>query len=168
VVDSASLPTAIQAAASDRQTPSRCYGADWPLSPQLDRALPDPPQSWLSAVARVIGKDSAGVAMLGSYQFVVWLTTITLALGSFGLAATTQRCMAEYLNNGNPGVARATYIAMLKLPAVLSIGAAVVGYIAIGILADAQYRAAALLLVIAIIPRLVGTIPSQANNHRVG
>jgi O-antigen/teichoic acid export membrane protein len=116
------------------------------------------------AIARIIGKDSAGVAMLGSYQHVVLLTTITLAVGSFGLASTTQKYMAEYLNNGNPGVARATYIAMLKLQTLLAIGAAVLGFIATRTLADAQYRAAALLLVIAIVPRLVGNIPSQANN----
>ncbi len=37
------------------------------------------------SIARVIGRDAAGQARLGSYQYIVWLTTITLTMGSFGL-----------------------------------------------------------------------------------
>ena len=116
------------------------------------------------AIARVIGKDNVGRARLGSYQFIVWLTTITLTMGSFGLPATTRKYMAEYLNNGNPDIARATYLATLKLQSWISLGAGAVGLIAVYWLADPQFLTAAVLLVVAIVPRLIATIPSQANN----
>ncbi|MEI9976973.1 MAG: polysaccharide biosynthesis C-terminal domain-containing protein [Ignavibacteriota bacterium] len=111
------------------------------------------------AVAQVIGP-----ARLGSYSYVVLLTTITLTMGSFGLPATARKYIAEYLNNGNPGVARATYLSTLKLQCFISVLAGAIGYVAVDLLADRNYRTAGLLLVIAIVPRLIATIPSQANN----
>src|SRR5579872_3068488 len=62
------------------------------------------------AVARVMGPER-----LSYYQFMVWLTSITISVGTFGLPTTTRKYMAEYLNRGEPGVARATYLATLKL-----------------------------------------------------
>ena len=58
------------------------------------------------AVARIIGKDVTGQARLGSYQYIVTLTSFTLTVGTLGLPATTRKYMAEYLNCGEPGVAR--------------------------------------------------------------
>lgn len=116
------------------------------------------------AIARVIGKDAAGQARLGSYQYIVWLTTITLVMGAFGLPATTRKYMAEYLNNGKPEIARATYLATLRVQSYISLGAAALGFIAVSWLGDPHYFTASALLVIAIVPRLINTVPSQANN----
>ena len=60
-------------------------------------------------IARVIGYDQLGKDGLGSYQYIVLMTTVTLTVGSFGLPATTRKYMAEYLNNGKPEIARATF-----------------------------------------------------------
>lgn len=116
------------------------------------------------AIARVIGKDAVGQARLGTYQYIVWLTTITLTMGSFGLPATTRKYMAEYLNNGKPEIARATYLATLRIQSYISMGAAAVGFLAVTWLGDPHYFAASVLLVLAIVPRLINTVPSQANN----
>jgi O-antigen/teichoic acid export membrane protein len=115
-------------------------------------------------VARIIGYDDIGKARLGTYQYIVWLTTVTLAMGSFGLPATTRKYMAEYLNNGKPEVARATYLSTLKIQTYLSLCAAAVGFLLVCWLGDRHYFLASMLLVLAIVPRLISTIPSQANN----
>ncbi len=115
-------------------------------------------------IARIIGRDAAGQARLGSYQYIVWLTTITLTMGSFGLSSTAWKYMAEYLNTGHPEIARATYLATLRVQSLLSLGAAAIGLIAVRLLGDPHYFVASALLVAAIVPRLIATIPSGANN----
>jgi len=116
------------------------------------------------AVARVVGKDFVGQARLGYFQYVVWLTNVTIAVGSLGLPSTTRKYMAEYLNCGQPGVARATYLTTLKIQAFIALGVAVVGLGAVLVLGDPQYQVASLLLVAAMSPRIVASIPSMANN----
>jgi O-antigen/teichoic acid export membrane protein len=115
-------------------------------------------------IARIIGKDAIGQAQLGSYQYIVYLTTITLTVGSFGLPSTTLKYMAEYLNKGQPEVARATYLATLKLQSFLSLFVAAIGFGVVSWLADPGYFWPSLLLVGAIVPRLISSVPSQANN----
>ena len=116
------------------------------------------------AIARIIGKDDLGKARLGSYQYIVWLTTITLSMGTFGLPATTRKYMAEYLNKGNLEIARATYSSTLRLQTYISLIAAAIGLAAISWLGDPGYFVPSVLLVAAIVPRLIALIPSQANN----
>jgi len=115
-------------------------------------------------VARVLGKDAASQATLGSYQYIVWLTTITLTVGSFGLSTTTWKYMAEYLNNGHPEIARAIYFYTLRIQSLISFAAGAAGFAAIWWLGDERFLWASALLVAAIVPRLIGTIPSCANN----
>jgi O-antigen/teichoic acid export membrane protein len=116
------------------------------------------------AVARVIGKDFVGQARLGSYQYIVFLTSISLAVGSFGLPNTTRKYMAEYLNCGEPGVARATYLATLKIQSAIALAVAALGLVAAFWLAAPRFFVASVLLVAAMVPRLIATVPSQANN----
>jgi O-antigen/teichoic acid export membrane protein len=111
------------------------------------------------AVARVMGPER-----LSYYQLMVWLTSITISVGTFGLPVTTRKYMAEYLNRGEPGVARATYLATLKLQAWIALGLLAVTLAAVLWLGDPRYLAVSVLLVAAMAPRLVGFIPSQANN----
>jgi O-antigen/teichoic acid export membrane protein len=85
-------------------------------------------------------------------------------MGSFGLPATTRKYMAEYLNRGMADVARATYLSTLKIQSYISLGAAAVGFAVVAWLGDPHYFAASVLLIVAIVPRLVATVPSQANN----
>ena len=101
---------------------------------------------------------------LAYFQLVVWSTNVTISVGSLGLPATTRKYMAEYLNCGQPGVARATYLTTLKIQAFIALGIAVVGLSAVFFLVDPQYRLYSLLLVAAMAPRIVASIPSMANN----
>jgi len=116
------------------------------------------------AIARIIGWNDLGKARLGSYQSIVWLTTITFSMGTFGLPATTRKYMAEYLNKGHLEVARATYLSTLKLQTYISLIAAAIGLGVVAWLGDPGYFTASVLLVAAIVPRLIASIPSQANN----
>jgi len=116
------------------------------------------------AVARIVGRDVAGQARLGYFQLVAWSTNVTISVGSLGLPATTRKYMAEYLNCGQPGVARAIYLITLKIQSLIAIGIAVAGLAAVLFLVDPLYRVASLLLVAAMAPRIVASIPSMGNN----
>jgi O-antigen/teichoic acid export membrane protein len=111
------------------------------------------------AVAAVVGPDR-----LGYYQIIVLLTNVTISVGAFGLPVTTRKYMAEYLNRGDAGVARATYLATLKIQVLISLGISAVVLVLILGWGNPAYLAASLWLVAAMAPRIVGTIPSQANN----
>ncbi len=111
------------------------------------------------AVARIVGPDR-----LSYYQYMVYLTYVTMSVGSFGLPATTRKYMAEYLNRGEPGVARATYLATLKIQSGVALGLVAAALAVVLWRGDPRYRAASVLLVLAIAPRLVAYVPSQANN----
>ncbi|HEX3743690.1 MAG TPA: polysaccharide biosynthesis C-terminal domain-containing protein [Bryobacteraceae bacterium] len=115
-------------------------------------------------IARVLGKDAPSQAVLGSYQYIVLLTTITLTMGSFGLSSTAWKYMAEYLNSGRPEIARAIYLYTLKIQSSISFAAGFAGFGLVYWLGDRRFFWAAVLLVAAIVPRLIGTIPSGANN----
>jgi O-antigen/teichoic acid export membrane protein len=116
------------------------------------------------AVARIVGKDFVGQARLGYFQYVVWLTNVTIAVGSIGLPATTRKYMAEYLNCGQPGVARSTYLVTLKIQVFIALGISAVALAGVLLLGDPQYQVASVLLVTAMTPRIIATIPSNANN----
>ena len=111
------------------------------------------------AVARAIGP-----LRLSDYQYIVWLTNVTIAVGSFGLPATTRKYMAEYLNRGEGGVARATYLVTLQVQAYLALGACAVALGLVLWLGNPRQFAVSALLVAAMGPRIVASIPSMANN----
>jgi O-antigen/teichoic acid export membrane protein len=111
------------------------------------------------AVARVVGP-----ARLSYYSIVVLLTNVTISVGSFGLPVTTRKYMAEYLNRGDAGVARAIYLTTLKIQVLISVGVSAVLLAWVLGWGAPAYLVASLFLVAAMAPRIVGTIPSQANN----
>jgi O-antigen/teichoic acid export membrane protein len=111
------------------------------------------------AVARVMGPER-----LSYYQFMVLLTSITAAVGTFGLPATTRRYMAEYLNTGETGVPRAIYLYTLKIQACIALGVSAVALAAVLWLGDPRYLAVSVLMIASMPPRMVALIPSQANN----
>jgi O-antigen/teichoic acid export membrane protein len=110
-------------------------------------------------VARIIGPER-----LGYFQYVVWLTNITTAVGSFGLPTTTCKYMAEYLNRGEPSVARSIYSVALRIQMLIACGVAATGLALVYFAGDPAYRLASVLLVINMAPRMIALIPSQANN----
>jgi O-antigen/teichoic acid export membrane protein len=111
------------------------------------------------AVARVVGP-----VRLSGYQLLVWMTNVTVAVGAFGVSSTTRKYMAECLNSGQPDVARATYLSTLKIQSWIALGALPIALVLMHWLGDPQELTVSLLLIAAMVPRLIATIPSQANN----
>jgi O-antigen/teichoic acid export membrane protein len=111
------------------------------------------------AVARVVGPER-----LSDFQYLVFLTNVTVGLGSFGVAAATRKYMAECLNSGQPDVARGLYLSTLKVQAMVAAGATAISLALVYWLADPRERAVSSLLILAMTPRFVAMIPSQANN----
>ncbi len=116
------------------------------------------------AVARVIGHDKLGQERLGYYNYIVWITTISVSLGSVGLPATAAKYMAEYLNRGETGIARATYLATLRIQSYLSFGVLAIGTVLLLWLGKGGFSVPSMLLIGAMVPRLIANVPSSANN----
>jgi len=110
-------------------------------------------------VARVIGP-----ARLDQFNYVAWLTNITTALGTVGLPMTTRKFMAECLNRGEPGVARAIYAASLELQILIAGGLTLLAVLVVVLAEGPAHRLVSLLLVANMAPRMIGLVPSQANN----
>lgn len=108
-------------------------------------------------IANVIGSER-----LGPYMYVALLTNITAGMGSFGLAVTTRKYMSEYLSREG-GVARAVYTYAVKLQVLIALAVTLVGLPLAFTVGRPGYRLMSALLVLAIGPRMLSTIPSQAN-----
>jgi O-antigen/teichoic acid export membrane protein len=111
------------------------------------------------AVARVEGPER-----LSNFQYLMWLTNITVGVGAFGISSATRKYMAECLNSGQPGVARALYLSSLRIQTLIAVAATAISLGLVYRLGDPHQMAVSVLLVVAMAPRLVATIPSQANN----
>ena len=112
----------------------------------------------------VLVARAVGARRLGPYQYIVYLTNVTIAVGALGLPATTRKYMAEHLNRGEPGVARAAYLATLQLQTCLALAISAVALALMFWLGDPHLRVISTLLITAMAPRIVAAIPSQANN----
>jgi len=110
-------------------------------------------------VARTIGP-----VRLSYFNYMVWLTNITAAVGAFGLPVTTRKYMAEYLNKGERGVARSVYLATLRIQGWIAAGVTLLALGLVFTIGDPHYRTLSILLVLNMPPRMLGFIPSQANN----
>jgi O-antigen/teichoic acid export membrane protein len=110
-------------------------------------------------VARAMGPER-----LGPFNFVVLLTSLTTTVGGFGLPMTTRKYMAERLNAGHAAEARAIYRFALRLQLVIAAVVMIAG-VAVAILyAGEDLRRISVILAVAMGPRMIGFIPSQANS----
>ena len=115
-------------------------------------------------IVSVIVARAVGPVRLGPFNYIMWLTNITTAVGSFGLPITTRKYMAEHLNRGEAGVSHAIYRLSLRIQTCVS---AAILLLAIGLIyavGDPGYRLISVLLALNMAPRMIGFIPSQANN----
>lgn len=110
------------------------------------------------AIARTLGPTK-----LGYFVYVTWLTGIISSLGQVGIPITTRKYMAEYIASGDFSTARFIYFRTFFLQAgiavVLTLGAVV------WVFHDAppDYRLAALLLVVGMLPSMSNYVSAQAN-----
>ena len=110
------------------------------------------------AIARFLGPSKMAYII-----YVAWISGVVTSLGSLGIPSTTQKYMAEFLGMGDRGTARHIYIRTLWLQTGLAILAT--GGLIVWVLGDAapDYRLAAILVVLSILPAMINSVPAQAN-----
>ncbi|HWJ47444.1 MAG TPA: polysaccharide biosynthesis C-terminal domain-containing protein [Candidatus Udaeobacter sp.] len=110
------------------------------------------------AIARTLGP-----AKMGYIIYVTWLTGIVSSLGSVGIPTTTRKYMAEFLGSGDYSTARFIYLRTFFIQTALAVVATIFAVIWVLHDAPADYRVAALLLVLGILPAMSNFISAQAN-----
>ncbi len=110
------------------------------------------------AIARVIGPQK-----LGPFLYIAWLTNIARLLGGLGIHTATRKYMAEYLGNGQPGVARAIFYRSLRLQSMVALFTTLAGLALVLLFGEPSLRLTSLALVVSMLPGMVVAIPSQAN-----
>jgi O-antigen/teichoic acid export membrane protein len=110
-------------------------------------------------VARMMGPEH-----LGYYTYISTLTSFTAVVGAFGLPMTARKYMSEYLNRGEHGLARSVYRLTLRLQFWIAFAVTSVSLILVFAIGDPTQRVISVLLVLNMGPRMLGFIPSQANN----
>lgn len=110
------------------------------------------------AIARTLGPTKMGYII-----YVTWLTGIVSQLGSVGIPITTRKYMAEYLGGGDYTTARFIYFRTLLIQILLAAAATAGAVLWVFHDAPADYRIAALLLVLGILPSMSNFISAQAN-----
>ena len=120
--------------------------------------------SFVSAIVTsvAIGR-TLGPTKMGYVVYVMWIANVASTLGSVGIPATTRKYMAEFIGAGRPGAARFIYFRSLWLQVVTATLATVACVIWVFRTSPAEYRLAALLLVLSIWPAMVNFISAQAN-----
>lgn len=110
------------------------------------------------AIARTLGP-----AKMGYIIYVTWLTSIVSSLGSVGLPETTRKYMAEFLGGGDYSTARFIYLRTFIIQTIVAVVATAGAVVWVFHDAPADYRIAALLLVLSILPAMSNFISAQAN-----
>ncbi len=110
------------------------------------------------AIARTLGPTKMGYIV-----YVIWVANIASTLGSIGIPATTRKYMAEYLASGEHLTARFIYLRTLWLQAIMAALATVACLLWVIQTAPLEYRLAALLLVLSILPAMFNSVSAQAN-----
>lgn len=110
------------------------------------------------AIARTLGPTKMGYII-----YVTWLTGIVGQLGSVGIPVTTRKYMAEFLGGGDYSTARFIYFRTFLIQTLLAAVATLGAVFWVFHEAPADYRIAALLLVLGILPSMSNFISAQAN-----
>jgi O-antigen/teichoic acid export membrane protein len=116
-----------------------------------------------SLITSVLVARALGPSRMGYIIYVMWMANIASSFGSIGIPATTRKYMAEYLGSGQQSTARFIYFRTLYIQigmATVMTGASIIWVLRS---APAEFRLAALLLVIGVWPSMVNFISAQAN-----
>lgn len=109
-------------------------------------------------IARTLGPSKMGYII-----YVAWIANAVSGLGGIGIPATTRKYMAEFLGKGDKGTARFVYFRTLLIQSILATVATASLVIWVFLRAPAEYRTAALLVVLSIWPAMMNTISAHAN-----
>lgn len=116
-----------------------------------------------SLVTSIAIARNLGPSRMGYLIYVTWIVTITSSLGSIGIPATCRKYMSEFLGKNDRGTARAIYFRMLSLQATIATVATAAATVWVLHDAPAEYRVAALLLVLSTLPAMTNFVSAQAN-----
>jgi O-antigen/teichoic acid export membrane protein len=110
------------------------------------------------AIARTLGPSKMGYII-----YVVWIAAVAASLGGFGIPATMQKYMSEFLGMGDRGTARYIYFRTLLLQ--IGMATLATGGVLFWVLRDAEagYKVASALIALSIWPSMVNAISAQAN-----
>ena len=118
----------------------------------------------LTFVSSVLLARTYGPAKLAEYNYLVWLTYVAGVLATVGLPAATLKYLSEYVGKQQPGMAFRIYTANFRAQAKLAAITVAVGLVFVWLTVRPDYRWAAVWLVLAIGPRMLGFIPAQINS----
>ena len=109
-------------------------------------------------IARTLGPSKNGYIIYLSY-----IVSVVANLGGFGIPATTNKYMAEFIGMGDRGTARYIYFRTLLLQ--IGLASVATPCIILWVLRDAtaDYKVAAVLIVLSIWPSMVNTVSAMAN-----
>jgi len=110
------------------------------------------------AVARVMGPE-----LLGHFVYLSFLAGIANKFADLGTATAARKYMAEYLACGQMGLARNVFFTTLWMQTALAVVVLAVGILLAVNFVDPPFRLVACILVSAIVPGLLTSVPSQAN-----
>jgi O-antigen/teichoic acid export membrane protein len=110
------------------------------------------------AIARTLGPEKNAYLVYVSY-----IASVASNLGGLGIPATTSKYMSEFMGMGDRGTARYIYFRTLLLQVCLATVATAAILIWVLNDASADYRIAAVLIVLSIWPSMVNLISSMAN-----
>lgn len=116
-----------------------------------------------SLITSVLVARTLGPSRMGYIIYVMWVANIASTFGSIGIPSTTRKYMAEYLGGGDQATARFIFFRTFAIQAVTA--TVITGASIAWVLHDspAEFRLAALLLVIGVWPSMVNFISAQAN-----
>lgn len=109
-------------------------------------------------IARVIGPEG-----LAHFLYIAWLANVAKGLGGMGIPAAERKYMAEYLNRGAPGVARAVFWMSMRRQLVVALVVVAVALSFVFALEKPEARIMSTLLIVSLLPAMMIPIPSQAN-----
>lgn len=109
-------------------------------------------------MARVIGPQK-----LGYFNYIAWLTTLSGVVGGLGISGATRKYMAEYLNRGEGGVARAIFFSTLWRQGIVSCVVTGISLVVVFVASNPAYHWISAFLVLSMLPGMFVGIPSSAN-----
>ena len=110
------------------------------------------------AIARTLGP-----ANMGYIIYVLWVVNIAGSLGSIGIPATVRKYMAEYIGKNDLPTAKWIYRRTLWIQALTATIALIMCLAWVVYRSPAEYRVAAIILVLSVWPSMVNFISAQAN-----
>lgn len=117
----------------------------------------------LALLTSIAVNRAIGPRRLGYFTYIQWLANTSALVAAVGLPLATRKYMAEYLGQGQPGIARAVFFASLRVQGLMALALVAVGEALVFTVTDPVYWGSSALMVLSQLPRMLVLIPSQAN-----